>query len=320
MGTFPIRVLVVDDYEAWRVYCSTTLRKEPTIQVIGVAADGLEAVQRVEELKPDLIVLDVGLPTLNGIEVARRIRRVSPASEILFLSENRAADVVEEALQTGASGFVLKSDAESNLLPAVRAVLQGKPFLSVSLAGHVLLPKSTGRHEATFCSDETSFLDALTQFAGDALKAQNSVIVLATESHRESILTRLQAYGVDISAAIGQGRYQSFDAAGTLAAFMVNGMPDPIRFFKVAADLVLMAAKAAGGDRPRIAACGECAPLLCAQGNTQAAIQLEKLWDRVGRKHNLDILCTYSAADFKGGAGDEIFKQICAEHTAVHSR
>jgi DNA-binding NarL/FixJ family response regulator len=131
-----IRVLVVDDYEPWRRYLAATLRKETGLDVIGEGSDGLEAVQQARELQPDLILLDIGLPTLNGIEAARRIREVSPASKILFVSENRSAGVAEEALSTGGGGYVVKSDAAGELLPAVDAVLNGKSFLSANLTGH----------------------------------------------------------------------------------------------------------------------------------------------------------------------------------------
>jgi DNA-binding NarL/FixJ family response regulator len=135
----PIRVLVVEDYEPWRRYFSTALQKQPELQVIGEVSDGLEAVQKAEELQPDLILLDIGLPTLNGIEAARRVREVSPTSKILFVSENRSPDIAQEALGTGAGGYVVKSDARSELLPAVKAVLEGKRFISASLAGHFLV-------------------------------------------------------------------------------------------------------------------------------------------------------------------------------------
>jgi DNA-binding NarL/FixJ family response regulator len=134
-----IRVLVVDDYEPWRRYFSTTVGKQQGLQVIGEVSDGLEAVQRAEELQPDLILLDIGLPTLNCIEAARRIREVAPASKILFVSENRSPDIAEEALSTGAGGYVVKSDAASELMLAVQAVLEGRRFISASLAGHFLL-------------------------------------------------------------------------------------------------------------------------------------------------------------------------------------
>jgi DNA-binding NarL/FixJ family response regulator len=144
-----IRVLVVEDYEPWRRYFSTALQKQTELQVIGEVSDGLEAVQQAEELQPDLILLDIGLPTLNGIEAARRIRKVSPASRILFVSENRSADIAEEALSTGASGYVVKSDTGSELLPAVKAVLEGKRFISASLAGHFLVATTLSTTQTT---------------------------------------------------------------------------------------------------------------------------------------------------------------------------
>ena len=138
LGKASIRVLVVDDYEPWRRFFSSTLQKERELQVIGEASDGLEAVQKAEELQPDLILLDIGLPTLNGIDAARRIRAVSPASKILFVSENRSVGIAEEALKGGAGGYILKSDAAGELLPALKAVLDGKRFVGASLAGHGL--------------------------------------------------------------------------------------------------------------------------------------------------------------------------------------
>jgi DNA-binding NarL/FixJ family response regulator len=127
---------VVDDYEPWRRFLSTTLQKRSELQVISEASDGLAAVQQAKQLQPDLILLDIGLPSLNGIEAARKIREISPASKILFVSENRSRDIAEQALNTGASGYVVKSDAATELLPAVEAVLQGRQFVSRSLAGH----------------------------------------------------------------------------------------------------------------------------------------------------------------------------------------
>ena len=136
MNATSIRVLVIDDYEPWRRFVCSTLQKRAEYRVSGEASDGLQAVQRAQQLQPDLILLDIGLPTLNGIEAARRIREVSPTSKILFVTETRSLDIVEQALSTGAGGYVVKSDAASELLPAVKAVLQGKQFVSASLAGH----------------------------------------------------------------------------------------------------------------------------------------------------------------------------------------
>ena len=152
MGTVSTRILVVDDYEPWHAFVSTALKKQPQLEIVAQACDGLEAVQRAEQLKPDLILLDIGLPTLNGIEAARRIREVSPTSKILFVSENRSPDVAEAALSNGAGGYVLKSDAASELLPAVKAVLEGKRFISASLAGHFLVATVLSATHTTYLS------------------------------------------------------------------------------------------------------------------------------------------------------------------------
>ena len=106
------------------------LRGHAELQVVGEAADGWEAVQKARTLKPDLILLDIGIPNLNGIEAAKRIREVDPATRIVFLTQNSDKDVIRAALGTGAQGYVLKTDAGAELLPAVAAVLGGDVFVS----------------------------------------------------------------------------------------------------------------------------------------------------------------------------------------------
>src|SRR5712691_1670946 len=130
-----IKVLIVDDYEDWRRTVRQLLYERPELQVISEVSDGVEAVQKAGELKPDLIVLDIGLPKLNGIEAARRIRQLSPNSKILFLSQNNDLEVVQAALGTGALGYVYKMNAQKELLSAVDAVLLGKQFVGSGLTG-----------------------------------------------------------------------------------------------------------------------------------------------------------------------------------------
>jgi DNA-binding NarL/FixJ family response regulator len=342
LETSQVRVFVVDDYEPFRQFICSTLRKRPELQIIGEAVDGLEAVQKVQQLQPDLILLDIGLPTLNGIEAARRIRELSPKSKILFVSENRSWDIVEEALRTGAGGYVVKSDAVGELLLAVNAVLGGKRFVSASLAGNdltdpkdeqtadhnrsgVVLPFPPqnvwiARHEAGFYSHDRFVLDDLTRFIGAALKAGNAAIVVATKSHRDSLLPRLQAYGLDMGTAIEQGRYIALDAADALPTFMLRGMPDSVLFLKLLGDLIGTAAKAAQGEQARVAIFGEMCHLLWAQGNAEAAIQVEKLGNQLAKTYDVDILCGYSLGSVQGGMDSRVFERICAEHTAVYSR
>jgi DNA-binding NarL/FixJ family response regulator len=125
-----VRILVVDDFALFRQFVVELLGKRPELQVVGEASDGLEALQMAVELRPDLILLDIGLPSLNGIEVARQMRSLVPESKIIFLSQESSADVVQEALSLGARGYVTKTKAPADLFAAVEAVLSGKTFVS----------------------------------------------------------------------------------------------------------------------------------------------------------------------------------------------
>jgi CheY-like chemotaxis protein len=304
-------------------------------------ADGSEAVQKARELQPDLILLDIGLPSLNGIEAARRIRSVSPNSKILFVSENHSSDVIEEALRTGALGYVVKSDAASDLLLAVEAVLQGKRFVSASVSVHRVNDRSdepkadhvsgkkvaslsshnaavVGQHEVVFYSDDRQLLDRLSQFIAASLKAGNAAIVVATESHRDGLVRRLQAYGLEIGAAIEQGRYIALDAADMVAMFVVNGMLDSVRFLESYGNLILKAANAAKGEHPRVALFGEAADLLWRRGGLEIVIQDEALGNQLIKKFDVAILCGYSLGNIEGGKDSEAFKRIYAEHSAVY--
>jgi DNA-binding NarL/FixJ family response regulator len=128
-GAPTIRVLVVEDYAPFLQYIVSLLAQTDDLQVICEASDGLEAVHGAEELKPDLILLDIGLPTLNGIEAARQIRQLCPESKIIFVSQESDADIVQEALSFGALGYVVKTMAGVELLTAIKAVCRGRLFV-----------------------------------------------------------------------------------------------------------------------------------------------------------------------------------------------
>jgi|SRR5271163_4386174 len=124
----PIRILIVDDFAPWRRAVRSILAEDGDLEVIGESSDGLEAVQKSKELQPDLVLLDIQLPTMNGLKAAREIREISPGTKILFLSSYQDIEVMRDALRVGA-GFVVKADAARDLLPLLRAVIQNEPFL-----------------------------------------------------------------------------------------------------------------------------------------------------------------------------------------------
>lgn len=129
-----VRLLVVDDFEPWRRAILAWLHKQPGFLVLCEASDGLQAVEKAGELQPDLILLDIGLPKLNGLEAAKRIRKLAPQSKILFVSQESSSDVIQEAFRVGAQGYVHKSNAESDLLAAVKQIIAGAQFVSAGLA------------------------------------------------------------------------------------------------------------------------------------------------------------------------------------------
>ena len=335
------KILVVEDFDRFRQFVVLSLRQKAEFQLIYEASDGLEAVERAEELKPDLILLDIGLPRVNGIEAARRIRKVSPNSKILFVSQESSADVVQEAFHLGAQGYLLKADARE-LLPAVDAVLKGRQYRSRRVRPHVisethdeyaagslrsqehppLLPQKRNIvrvHKVAFHPDDASLVDDFTRFVEVALEMENPVIVIATESHRINLRQRLQARGRDMATAIQERIYISLDADDMLSEVMVNDWPDSTRFLKVASDLIMEAAKAAKGKHFRVAACGEWGPSLIGQGKPEAAIQLEHLWDKIARSHYIDILCGYLLRDFQTEESSPIFERICVAHSAAYT-
>jgi len=131
-----VRALVVDDFEPFRQFTVSTLQTKQEFQVVGEASDGLEAVQKAEELQPELILLDLGLPTLNGFEAARQIRKLAPESKIIFVTQESSLDVVQAGLNLGVMGWVVKTGAAIDLLAAVQAVCDGRQFVSAGLSGH----------------------------------------------------------------------------------------------------------------------------------------------------------------------------------------
>jgi DNA-binding NarL/FixJ family response regulator len=112
-------ILLADDFKPWRLYLRALIEKQPSLQVVDEAKNGLEAVEKAERLQPDFILLDIGMPLLNGIEAAGQIRQVAPNARILMVSIEKSADFIQAALDAGASGYISKAEVASELMPAI---------------------------------------------------------------------------------------------------------------------------------------------------------------------------------------------------------
>lgn len=329
MAPSALRILVVDDSEPWRGFVCATLRNQAEFQVVGEASDGWQAAQLAQELQPDLILLDIAIPTLNGIEAAKRIRESVPNSKILFLSGNSSLDIAEAALQTGASGYVVKLDAASELLPAVRAVLQGKRFVGRGIrrasaetqdspmAGSLLLRR--GAHVVQFYADDGQLLDSLCVLVRTALDASTSAIGILTESHWKRLKELLIARGVDTREASNTGRLTVLDAIETLRSLIdANGLRrERVRLqFE---EVIRRAQTATISKDVPVVVFGEMVAVLCGEGKYDAAIQLEQVADELTSTHSLYMCCAYPASEFETEPRGAFYTAVCAQHTEVVS-
>jgi hypothetical protein len=249
------------------------------------------------------------------MEVARRASKLAPNARILFVSQESSFDVVQEALGLGALGYVHKQHCSSELVGAVKTVLAGRQFVSSSLKdyeyykrGNVQSPR---RHEAVFCSSDEVLLERLTSFIMATQKAGNPAIVIATKSHLDDIFQRLRAQNVIVEPAIERGSFVPLEVTEAQDGYIVEDVPDPVRFFKSATRLLDTVANAVTGEHTCIAACGEGLSALVAQGKAEAAVRLEQFWNLLARRYELDLLCAYAAETFDRMENGEVFRSIC---------
>jgi DNA-binding NarL/FixJ family response regulator len=154
-----VRIVVADDFQLWRRHVIGQLQSRNDVIVVGEASDGLEALRKVRQLAPSLILLDVGLPEMNGIAATSAIVRMVPDCKIVILSAHSGSAIVGAAFRAGARGYLLKSDAGRELIPAIEVVLRGDLYVSRSLASD----NQTGEHIVQFPGDEAAFRRTLPQ-------------------------------------------------------------------------------------------------------------------------------------------------------------
>ena len=276
MTTSRLRVLVVEDHEPFRRVICELLQQRADLLIVGEAADGLDAICQAEALRPDVVILDIGLPMLSGLDVAGRIRAKVPDAKVMYVTNESSLEVVEQAFRRGAHGYVYKPRTHRDVLPVLDAIIRGGRFVSGgleriaqgdSLASH--------RHDVVFCSSDAVLIGAFSRFIAGQLREGNAVVAVVTAAHERSLQASLEASCVDVALAIRQERYLPLNVSELLAKATVNGRPDPLRYLDAVGDLSTGVTRRATDRHARVAACGEGTSMLWTHRHTEAAIHLD---------------------------------------------
>lgn len=197
------RVLIADDHKILRDGLRTLLDKEPAIEVLGEASDGRSAVQLARELNPDVVIMDIGMPGLNGIDATRQVLADVPGTRVLALSMHSDKRYVTQMLQAGASGYLLKDSAFGELTTAIRTVMSERVYLSPSLTDLVVrdyvehMSATDGSEKPLLSPREREVLQLLAEGKSTKLIASDlSISVKTVETHRKQIMNKLDMHSI----------------------------------------------------------------------------------------------------------------------------
>jgi len=200
----PIRVLLADDHTLIRAGLRMVVTSQPDLTVIGEANDGREALAMADKLKPDVVVMDIGMPSLNGIEACRQIHHALPQTQVVMLSMHSDEGYVLRALKAGARGYLLKDSAEADLANAIRAVVAGKSFFSPAV-GKVLLEDYMRKLERTGAEDSFDLLSPrereVLQLVAEGKSSKEvanllGLSVYTIETHRAKVMQKLNLHNI----------------------------------------------------------------------------------------------------------------------------
>jgi len=201
----PVRILVADDHQVVRTGLRALLESKTGWRVCAEASNGREAVEKAGELKPDVAVLDIGMPLLNGVEATRQIRKLSPRTEILILTMHDSDQLVKEVLLAGAHGYILKDDADRNLIAAVDALRRHKPYLSSRVseaASNAAYPSEDGStlnqsSRSRLTPREREIVQLLAEGKSNKeIAGYLGISVKTAETHRANIMLKLDFHSL----------------------------------------------------------------------------------------------------------------------------
>src|SRR5882757_7353878 len=345
----PVRILIVDDHEAVRRSIRSHLSGRVEWSVCGEAADGLEAVEKATKLRPDLVLMDVAMPRMDGVQATKIIRREVPEAEVVLISQNDPTAGRIQAIEIGACDFISKGDLSRDLLSIIDKIVGHRDLKTASdrngrvpgapesvstvqdpdlkrqngggMNGHIhnepwcgLLDHAAPRdHIVQLYQDEQFLSRAVCRFAVSAINHGEGVILVPTAAHWNALRPRLEAEGVDVKAAQACGQLTVVDADQLLPNFMRNAMPDSPLFLGLAGETI---AKARGGDRfTKVRWWGEMVNVLWERGDVAASMGLEDLFHKLAHDHEIAIFCSFLMDNFDGDVHARMLPRLGQNHS-----
>jgi DNA-binding NarL/FixJ family response regulator len=318
-----VEILIVDDHEMFRGKVRSLIESQPHYRVCGEAGDGIEAIEKARQLRPDIVLMDINMPRMNGLEATRIIRREVPLCRVIIVSQNDAAIAREQARRAGAKGAVTKSDLIRDLLPTIDGVAMennnsldqtktatahgGEPWCG-------LLNSAAPRDHIVQLYQDQQFLNrAVCRFAAAAIANGEGVILVPTVAHWDAFRPRLEAEGVDVKAAEKRGQLTVVDADNLLPTFMRGGMPDSPVFMGLAASVI---SEARGvGRYPKVRWWGEMVNILWERGEVAASMQLEDQFDQLAHEQDIAIFCSFLMDNFNGDVHARMLPRLGENHS-----
>jgi len=299
---------VADDDAAIRNAVSRILAAD--FEVVATVSNGRQALDAVDTLDPDAVVLDVSMPGLNGFQTAEELQRTGSRTKIVFLTMHQDDELVAKAIRCGATGYVFKMLGSSNLTEALHDTLTGRLHLP-SLAPLVMT--NSDAHAVQFRGSDHSWLDGVASVLSTALRRGDLVANILIGSNRDALAVRMHEKGWNVADLRAQGRYLNFEAEETATQVMGGLTPDIAAIAELVASL----------DRARVASdashltiVGEGVNVLCRRGNPEAALALERLWDELTRPLPILTICSYQKGfDHVWTSG--FASAVCAHHSVI---
>ena len=317
-----VEVLIVDDHELLRRTIRSFLETHPDYHVCGEASDGTEAIEKVRQLHPDLVLMDINMPRMDGLEATRIIRSEAPNCDVVIVTQNDMAIAREQARSVNAKGAVAKCNLTRDLLPIMRGVKmennssfdttkdlasQGEPWCG-------LLNGAAPRDHIVQLYQDQQFLNrAVCRFAAAAIANGEGVILVPTVAHWDAFRPRLESEGVDVKAAEKRGQLTVVDADNLLPTFMRDGMPDSPVFLGLAQSVVSQAR--GDGRYPKVRWWGEMVNILWERGDVAASMQLEDQFDQLAYEQDIAIFCSFLMDNFDGDVHARMLPRLGENHS-----